>query len=161
MKLERFLASIQVKSSAPNRTRRHTQSWPRKTHGAKAWLGPLGWQDTAASPLRPPPSPEKLIKCCTPHTTSKHQPGEKRTHHLSLTQRARGQALLSVCPCTWPARPKEGERIKQRISFLFSCKKHLPWGYKCYCICVALYCCPQLASITGSQGQYFFITLDQ
>lgn len=108
------------------------------------------------------PSSQSSLKSASYSTNHQKAPAWRR-ETLSLTQRVKRSAhpewpCLGSCPCTCqrPAQPKEGERIKQRISFLFSCKKHLPSGYKCYCICVALYCCPQLASITGSQWQYFY-----
>lgn len=150
-------SSIQVKSLAPNRTRQHPQSKPTKTLGAKPLLGLSGWQDTAPSSLQP----EKLKKCRLFHRPPEGMGMEKRgpvTYPESRRPVRPMWPCLGSCPCSCqrPAQPKEGERIKQRIGFLFSCKKPLPPGNKCYCICVALYCRPQLASITGSQWQYFY-----
>jgi hypothetical protein len=118
-----------------------------------------GWEDTIAFlPLL-----EEFKKC----RLLPRPPEDTNMRHsdpvtVTLTQRVRDQLIKSgpclgscLYTCQRPAQPKEGERIKKRISFLFSCKKYLPSGYKCYCVCVAL-CCPQLASITGSQWQYFY-----
>ena len=106
------------------------------------------------------PAREAFKVQVTPQTTRRHWHGTKENPcHLLSTRPAHPEwPCLGTCQCSCkrPTQPKEGERIKQRIRFLFSCKKHLPSGYKCYCICVALYCCPQLASITGPQWQYFY-----
>ena len=81
----------------------------------------------------------------TPQTSRRHWHGTKENPcHLLSTRPAHPEwPCLGTCQCSCqrPTQPKEGERIKQRISFLFSCKKHLPSGYKCYCICVV---CAQL-----------------
>ena len=106
------------------------------------------------------PAREDFKVQVTPQTARRHWRGTKQNPcHLLGTRPAHPEwSCLGTCQCRCqrPTQPKEGERIKQRIRFLFSCKKHLPLGYKCYCICVALYCCPQLASITWPQWQYFY-----
>lgn len=141
-----------MESSAPNRTRPQPQSETSKPHRAGAFSGFSGSQDGAAS-------------CCFQGTLKRagYCPRSPERHPHGAQRPPESHAAwpcLGSCPhtCQRPAQPKEkgGRRIKQRISFLFSCKKHLPSGYKCYCICVALYCCPQLASITGSQWQDFY-----
>lgn len=146
-----------MKSSAPDRTRRPPQSKPRQAHGAKA---SLGLQDDRMTGRFFLPAREAFKAQVTPQTARRHWRGTKQNPwHLLGTRPAHPEwSCLGTCQCRSqrPTQPREGERIKQRICFLFSCKKHLPSGYKCYCICVALYCCPQLASITGPQWQYFY-----
>lgn len=121
---------------------KQTQQDPRD----QGIIGPSRMQDTAPSSL-----PSEKLKGAGYSTDHQKVPAWRK-ETLPLTQRRTGQPLQSD-PAQAPVHalvkgrpgPWRVERIKERIGFLFSCKKHLPPGYEHYCMCVV-----QLASITGS-----------
>ena len=76
------------------------------------------------------PAREAFKVQVTPQTTRRHWHGTKENPCQLLSTRPAHPEwpCLGTCQCSCqrPTQPKEGERIKQRISFLFSCKSTCP-----------------------------------